>query len=103
VLRVLKLSSNVSDVFRKVLKLSFEVDECKPLPDGNQFMGFVLTFICLGFGALQSNIADKCLRDHGASVNENMLYINGIGALIVMGAVVVYEVRRCKLTLSNPR
>jgi chromosome segregation ATPase len=28
---VLKLSSNVSDVFPKVLKLSFEVSECKPL------------------------------------------------------------------------
>jgi len=26
-----------------------------------------------------------------SGVNENMLYINGIGALIVMGAVVVYE------------
>ena len=81
----------------------FGLGERELEPDGNQFMGFVLTFICLGFGALQSNIADKCLRDHGASVNENMLYINGIGALIVMGAVVVYEVRRCKLTLSNPR
>jgi len=31
---VLKLSSNVSDVFPKVLKLSSEVDECKPLPIG---------------------------------------------------------------------
>jgi hypothetical protein len=29
---VLKLSSNVSDVFPKILKLSFEVSECKPLP-----------------------------------------------------------------------
>jgi len=29
---VLKLSSNVSDVFPKVLKLSSEVIECKPLP-----------------------------------------------------------------------
>jgi hypothetical protein len=32
--RVLKLSSNVSDVFPKVLKLSFEVSECKPLHHG---------------------------------------------------------------------
>jgi len=30
--KVLKLSSNVSDVFLKVLKLSSEVSECKPLP-----------------------------------------------------------------------
>jgi len=28
------LNSTVSDVFRKVLKLSSEVSECKPLPDG---------------------------------------------------------------------
>jgi len=32
---VLKLSSNVSDVFPKVLKLSFEVSECKPLVTGD--------------------------------------------------------------------
>jgi CRP-like cAMP-binding protein len=31
---VIKLSSNVSDVFPKVLKLSSEVDECKPLLTG---------------------------------------------------------------------
>ena len=31
--RVLKLSSIVSDAFPKVLKLSCEVSECKPLPD----------------------------------------------------------------------
>jgi len=30
--KVLKLSSDVSDVFPKVLKLSSEVSECKPLP-----------------------------------------------------------------------
>ena len=30
--RLLKLTSNVSDVFPKVLKLSSEVSECKPLP-----------------------------------------------------------------------
>jgi hypothetical protein len=30
--KVLKLSSNGSDVFLKVLKLSSEVSECKPLP-----------------------------------------------------------------------
>jgi len=29
---VLKLSSNGSDVFPKVLKLSFVVSECKPVP-----------------------------------------------------------------------
>ena len=31
---MLKLSSNVSDVFPEVLKLSFEVSECKPLEAG---------------------------------------------------------------------
>ena len=31
---MLKLSSNVSDVFPKVLKLSSEVSECKPLAGG---------------------------------------------------------------------
>jgi hypothetical protein len=30
--KVLKLSSNMSDVFPKALKLSSEVSECKPLP-----------------------------------------------------------------------
>jgi hypothetical protein len=47
--------------------------------------GFVLSFLCLGLGAVQSNIADKCLRDHGATVNENMLYTNALGAVIVFG------------------
>jgi len=32
--KVLKLSSNGSDVSPKVLKLSFEGSECKPLPRG---------------------------------------------------------------------
>jgi hypothetical protein len=31
---MLNLSFNVRDVFLKVLKLSSEVSECKPLPDG---------------------------------------------------------------------
>jgi len=33
---MLKLSSNVSDVFPKVLKLSCEVSECKPLTVGRE-------------------------------------------------------------------
>ena len=37
--KVLKVSSNVSDVFPKVLKLSSEVSECKPLPDGRDGAG----------------------------------------------------------------
>ena len=32
--KVLKLSSNVRDVFPKVIKLSFAVSECKPLAPG---------------------------------------------------------------------
>ena len=31
---VLELSTNVNDVFPYVLKLSFELSECKPLLDG---------------------------------------------------------------------
>jgi len=34
--KVLKLSSDVSDVFPKVLKLSSEVSECQPLVGGFQ-------------------------------------------------------------------
>lgn len=69
----------------------FGLGERELEPEGNQFMGFVLSFLCLGLGAVQSNIADKCLRDHGATVNENMLYTNALGAVIVFGAAVVYE------------
>jgi hypothetical protein len=36
---VLKLSSTVSDVFPKVLKLSPEVSECKPLHEGQRRRG----------------------------------------------------------------
>jgi len=36
---VLKLSSNVSDVFPKVFKLSSEVSECKPLHIGQATIG----------------------------------------------------------------
>jgi len=36
--KVLKLSSNGSDVIPKVLKLSFEGSECKPLPRSTQTM-----------------------------------------------------------------
>jgi len=36
---MLKLSSNVSDVFPKVLKLSCEVSECKPLHVGDDDTG----------------------------------------------------------------
>jgi hypothetical protein len=38
---VLKLSSNVSDVFPKVLKLSSEVSECKPLGTGMYIINYI--------------------------------------------------------------
>ena len=41
---MLKLSSNVSDVIPKVLKLSSEVSECKPLQPGLMFrLGVLFT------------------------------------------------------------
>ena len=32
---------------------------------------------------MQSNVVDKALRDYDATVNENMLMTNSIGALLV--------------------
>ena len=39
--------------------------------------------------AAQSNIADACMRDHGAGVDENMLYVNGVGAGFVFAFLVI--------------
>ena len=34
--------------------------------------------------ALQTNMADNAMRDHGATSLENMLYVNGLGFWIVL-------------------
>ena len=38
--------------------------------EANYAMGFVLSFVCLGLTAAESNVADACMRDHGAGVER---------------------------------
>jgi hypothetical protein len=45
--------------------------------------------VCVG--AVQSNVVDKALRDYEATVSENMLMTNSIGALLVFVVVLVKE------------
>ena len=54
--------------------------------DANHWMGYALSFAGLALAALQTNMAEHAMRDHGASTLENMLYTNGIG-LVVVAAV----------------
>ncbi|MDA9098257.1 DMT family transporter [bacterium] len=49
----------------------------------NHLMGYVLSIAGLGLAALQTNMADNAMRDHGASTLENMLFVNSIGLLVV--------------------
>ena len=67
----------------------FGMGEAESNHETNYAMGFILSFVCLGLTAAQSNIADACMRDHGAGVDENMLYVNGIGAVLVFTFLVV--------------
>ncbi|CAL6331802.1 unnamed protein product [Bathycoccus prasinos] len=53
--------------------------------------GFFLSFFCVCVGAVQSNVVDKALRDYEATVSENMLMTNSIGALLVFVVVLVKE------------
>ena len=53
--------------------------------------GFFLSFFCVFVGAVQSNVVDKALRDYDATVNENMLVTNSIGALLVFVVVLAKE------------
>ena len=46
--------------------------------------GYVLSVLGLGLAALQTNMADNAMRDHGATPLENMLYVNGLGFWIVL-------------------
>ena len=57
--------------------------------DENHAMGYVLSLAGLALAALQTNMAEHAMRDHGASTLENMLYVNGIG-LVVVAAVAAY-------------
>ena len=57
--------------------------------DENHWIGYVLSFAGLALAALQTNMAEHAMRDHGASTLENMLYVNGIG-LVVVAAVAAY-------------
>ena len=50
-------------------------------PSENYALGLALSLITIGIGAFQSNVTDRILRDHGASVGENMLWTNAVGAL----------------------
>jgi len=53
--------------------------------------GFFLSFVCVCVGAIQSNVVDRALRDYDATVSENMLMTNSIGALLVLVVVLVKE------------
>ena len=67
----------------------FGLGEAESNREANYAMGFALSFVCLGLTAAQSNIADACMRDHGAGVDENMLYVNGVGACLVFAFLVI--------------
>lgn len=60
-------------------------------PSENYALGLALSLITIGIGAFQSNVTDRILRDHGASVGENMLWTNAVGALFIFFFVVVFE------------
>ena len=66
----------------------FGLGEAESNPEADYALGFALSFVCLGLTAAQSNIADACMRDHGAGVDENMLYVNGVGAGFVLAFLV---------------
>ena len=51
--------------------------------DEHHAMGYVLSLAGLALAALQTNMAEHAMRDHGASTLENMLYVNGIGLIFV--------------------
>ena len=57
--------------------------------DENHSMGYVLSIAGLALAALQTNMAEHAMRDHGASTLENMLYVNCIG-LVFVAVVAAY-------------
>ena len=59
----------------------------------NRAAGYVLSVLGLGLAALQTNMADNAMRDHGASTLENMLYVNALGLVVVAAAAAVVDGR----------
>jgi len=57
----------------------------------NYALGVTLSVITIAIGAVQSNVTDRILRDYGASVAENMLWTNAVGAVFVFFLVVTIE------------
>ena len=57
--------------------------------DENHSLGYALSLAGLALAALQTNMAEHAMRDHGASTLENMLYVNGIG-LVFVAVVAAY-------------
>ncbi len=72
----------------------FGFGEHQMASEGNYLYGFVLSFVCLGLAALQSNLTEICLKDYNVSIVENMLYINGIGAMLVLFVLIPTEASR---------
>jgi len=55
-------------------------------PDFNEF-GILLGIVFLFLSALQGNMQDRILRDHGATVDELMLYSNAFGAILAFAGI----------------
>lgn len=64
----------------------FGLGEAKAGDGEDRTMGYVLSVLGLGLAALQTNMADNAMRDHGATALENMLYVNvmGVGGVAAM-------------------
>ena len=60
-------------------------------PSENYALGLTLSLITIGIGAFQSNATDRILRDYGATVGENMLWTNAVGAIFIFFFVVLLE------------
>jgi NADPH-dependent glutamate synthase beta subunit-like oxidoreductase len=96
---VLKLSSNVSDAFPKVLKLSSEVSECKPLPAG--------AVVAMATPASGSNIV--VFGGTGGTGSECVVQALAAGAKVTAGRFQGYRPPECRmhsqhsLILTQPR
>ena len=60
-------------------------------PSENYALGLALSLITIGISAFQSNVTDRILRDYGATVGENMLWTNAVGAIFIFFFVVLLE------------